>query len=114
MERSDPYKNRARQLAIAAGYADPDIKVERHGMKAWPAWCQFRQAARDEHMAREATDAGVDIASLRPQAEPYRNSPLTVIGTHEASTIQQMKNCMSVGNAVAGVNAGPIMQRRPD
>ena len=103
MERSDPYKNRARQLAIAAGYADPDIKVERPGMKAWPAWCQFRQAARDEHMAREATDAGVDIASLRPQAEPYRNSPLTVIGTHEASTIQQMKNCMSVGNAVAGV-----------
>ena len=103
MERNDPYKERARQLAIAAGYADPDVKVDRPSMKAWPAWCQFRQAARDEHMAREATAAGVEIASLRMQAAQYQNSPLTVIGTHESSTIQQMRNCMSVGNAVAGV-----------
>ena len=103
MERNDPYKERARELAMAAGYTDPDVKVERPGMKAWPAWCEFRQAARDEHMTREATAAGADIASLCPQATQYQNSPLTVIGTHEDSTIQQMRNCMSVGNAVAGV-----------
>ena len=103
MERNDRYKERARELAIVAGYADPDTKVDRPGMKAWPAWCQFRQAARDEHMAREATVAGADIASQRPQAPQYQNSPLTVIGTHEASTIQQMQNCMNVGNAIAGV-----------
>jgi tRNA-splicing ligase RtcB len=103
MERNDPYKARARELAMAAGYADPDVKVDRPGQKAWPAWCQFRQAARDEHMAREANAAGAAIASARPQAPEYRNSPLQVIGKHDAGTIAQMRNCMSVGNAVAGV-----------
>lgn len=103
MERSDPYKMRARELAVAAGYADPDIKVERLDMKAWPAWCQFRQAARGEDLAVEAAVAGAEIASLRPQPATYRNSQLTVIGGHEAVTVAQMKNCMAVGNAVAGV-----------
>ncbi|MGO4682005.1 RtcB family protein [Hyphomicrobium sp. 2TAF46] len=103
MERSDPYKARARELAMAAGYADPDVKVERPGMKAWPAWCQFRQAARDEHMAHEADAAGAEIAALKPQDAAYHDSPLTVIGEHDAATVVQMRNCMSVGNAVAGV-----------
>ena len=48
MERKDPYKQRARELAIAAGYADPDIKVDRPGMKPWPVWCSFREAAEQE------------------------------------------------------------------
>lgn len=104
MERSDPYKERARVLAVAAGYADPDAKVDRPGQKPWPAWCQFRQAARDEHMAREALAAGADIAAqMRPQEPRYRNSPLNIIGAHEEATITQMRNCMKVGNAVAGV-----------
>ncbi len=103
MERSDRYKERARQLAIAAGYADPDVKVDRPDMKAWPAWCQFRQAARDEHLAVEAAVAGDEIAEQRPQSAAYQNSPLTVIGEHEAVTVAQMKNCMAVGNTVAGV-----------
>ena len=104
MERSDPYKERARELAKAAGYADPDVKIDRPGLKPWPAWCQYRQAARDEHMAREAHAAGAEIAAnLRPQDAQYRNSPLNVIGAHDVATVSQMKNCMSVGNAVAGV-----------
>ncbi len=104
MERSDPYKNRARELAIAAGHPDPDAKVDRGpGIKPWPAWCQFRQAARDEHLAIEATEAAKSIANLRPQQPQYQNSPIKVIGSHDDATVQQMKNCMSVGNAVAGV-----------
>lgn len=104
MERSDPYKERARELAIAAGYADPDAKIDRPGQKPWPAWCLFRQAARDEHMAHETAAAGADIAAnMRPQDAKYQNSPLKVIGAHDQATVAQMRNCMSVGNAVAGV-----------
>lgn len=37
MERSDPYKTRTREFAIA-GYADPDIKVDRGlDLRPWPA-----------------------------------------------------------------------------
>lgn len=104
MERSDPYKDRARELAVAAGHADPDAKVDRGpGVKPWPAWCAFRQAARDEHLARETAAAAAGIASQRPQAPEYQNWPLLIIGAHDPATVQQMRNCMSVGNAVAGV-----------
>lgn len=104
MERSDPYKMRARELAIAAGHSDPDVKVDRGpDLKPWPAWCAFRQAARDEHLAAEAAEAAKNIASLRPQEQRFQNSPLKIIGQHDDATIAQMRNCMSVGNAVAGV-----------
>lgn len=104
MERADPYKQRARELAIAAGYADPDAKVDRGpNIKPWPAWCSFRQAARDEHAAQQAQDMAKEIANLRPQEERYQNAPLKVIGDHNDATIQQMQNCMSFGNVVAGV-----------
>ncbi len=95
--KSDPYEVRARELAIATGI-DPDSRVgEGRGM---PAWCTFRQAARDEHNIREAEALKVEIA---PQPEKYRNAPLKVLGTHDEATIAQMRNCMSVGNVVAGV-----------
>jgi tRNA-splicing ligase RtcB len=99
MRRSDPYEERARVLAAAAGH-DPDARLERPGMKSWPAWCAFRQAARDAHMAREA---GAVAGTLQPQKAEYANSPLTVLGQHDEATILQMRNCMAVGNAVAGV-----------
>ncbi|SFV29629.1 RtcB family protein [Hyphomicrobium facile] len=103
-ERADPYKARARELAIAAGYADPDVKVDRGPeLKPWPAWCGFRQAARDEQLAREAADAAKSIANLRPQDDKYRDAPMKIIGTHHEATVTQMQNCMSVGNVVAGV-----------
>jgi tRNA-splicing ligase RtcB len=104
MDRKDPYKARARELAIAAGFTDPDIKIDRPGQKPWPAWCQFRQTAREEYMAREAKSAATDMAAnLRPQEPQYRDGPLKVIGTHDEATVTQMRNCMSIGNAVAGV-----------
>lgn len=104
MDRKDAYKERARELAIAAGYADPDVKIDRPGLKPWPAWCQFRQAARDESMALKAKEVGLEMAAnMRPQLPQYQNCPLKVIGQHDEATVAQMRNCMGVGNAVAGV-----------
>jgi tRNA-splicing ligase RtcB len=99
--RSDPYQERARAMAIEAGL-DPDAKIDRPGQRAMPLWCTFRDAARKEDLARQAEAVAVDIA-IKPQAPQYRNSPLTIFGEHEDATIAQMRNCMSVGNAVAGV-----------
>jgi tRNA-splicing ligase RtcB (3'-phosphate/5'-hydroxy nucleic acid ligase) len=67
-----------------------------------PLWCTFRDAARQEQRVREAEALAADIA-IAPQAAQYQNSPLTVFGKHDEATIAQMRNCMSVGNAVAGV-----------
>ena len=99
--RSDPYQERARALAIEAGL-DPDAKVDRPGQRPMPLWCTFRDAARQEQRVREAEALAADIA-IAPQAAQYQNSPLTVFGKHDEATIAQMRNCMSVGNAVAGV-----------
>ncbi|CAL76696.1 conserved hypothetical protein [Bradyrhizobium sp. ORS 278] len=99
--RADPYQERARQLAIEAGL-DPDARIERPGQRSMPLWCTFRDAARKEQLAREA-EALADTVASRPQAARYQNSPLKVFGSHEDATIAQMRNCMSVGNAVAGV-----------
>lgn len=100
MRRADPYETRAREMAVAAGL-DPDARVMRpDGIKEWPAWCSFRKTAREEHVEAEAKALGSTIA---PQAPEYANAPLTILGEHEPGTIEQMKNCMQVGNVVAGV-----------
>jgi tRNA-splicing ligase RtcB (3'-phosphate/5'-hydroxy nucleic acid ligase) len=99
--RSDPYQERARALAIEAGL-DPDAKIDRPGQRPMPLWCTFRDAARKEHLARQAEAAAAEIA-IKPQGAQYRNSPLKVFGKHEDVTIAQMRNCMAVGNVVAGV-----------
>ena len=98
--RKDPYQERARALCLAAGI-DPDSRVgEGRGQ---PAWCGYRDAARKEHLARETEAAAAEIVNLRPQEAKYQNSPITVFGQHDEATIAQMRNCMAVGNAVAGV-----------
>lgn len=97
--RSDPYQTRARELALAAGL-NPDDRIERPGQRSMPVWCNFRQAARDEHIAQEAAALTPTIAPQKPE---YANSPLLVLGSHDYATITQMQNCMRVGNAVAGV-----------
>ena len=102
MRRPDPYQDRARELAIAAGL-DPDARIERPGQRSMPAWCTFRDAARAEHMAREAAAAAVEIAAVAPQPAEFQDSPLTIFGQHDAATVAQMRNCMTVGNVVAGV-----------
>src|SRR5580700_7193293 len=102
MRRSDPYQARARELASAAGL-DPDARIERPGQRSMPAWCTFRDAARAEHMAREAAATATQIVAIAPQAAEFQNSPLTIFGQHDAATVDQMRNCMAVGNVVAGV-----------
>src|SRR5579871_2009544 len=102
MRRADPYEERARALAREAGL-DPDGRIERPGQRSMPVWCTFRDAARKEHLAREAQATAQDIVALRPQEPQYRESPLKVFGRHDDATIAQMRNCMAVGNVVAGV-----------
>jgi tRNA-splicing ligase RtcB (3'-phosphate/5'-hydroxy nucleic acid ligase) len=97
MARPDPFEARARELALAAGL-DPDSRIERPGQRSMPAWCAYRDAARLEHAAAEAA-----AASPPPQAPEFRNAPLTVFGDHDEKTIAQIRDCMAVGNVVAGV-----------
>jgi tRNA-splicing ligase RtcB len=94
-----PGSERARALATAAG-VDPDSRVgEGRGQ---PAWCHYRDAARKEHMARETAAASAEIATIAPQAPQFQNSPLKIFGEHDEATVAQMRNCMAVGNVVAG------------
>jgi tRNA-splicing ligase RtcB len=98
MRRPDPFEQRARELALAAG-VDPDSRIERPGQRSMPAWCAYREAARAEHLAKEAA---LTAAALPPQAPEFQNSPLKVFGEHDEATVAQMRNCMAVGNVVAG------------
>jgi tRNA-splicing ligase RtcB (3'-phosphate/5'-hydroxy nucleic acid ligase) len=100
--RSDPYQERARELAVEAGL-DPDARVERPGLKSMPLWCTFRDAARREHLAKEAAVTAVSISAIQPQAAEFQGSPLQIFGDHDDATVSQMRNCMAVGNVVAGV-----------
>jgi tRNA-splicing ligase RtcB len=97
MRRSDVYETRARELAVLAGH-DADARVAGPGGKMMPGWCTFRDAARAEHLAAEAA-----ALELPPQAPEFQNAPLQVFGIHDEATIAQMRNCMGVGNVVAGV-----------
>src|SRR5215475_9280001 len=97
MRKPDRYETRARELALAAG-VDPDSRIERPGQRSMPAWCAYRDAARKEHVASE-----VAAVELPPQAPEFQNAPLKVFGNHDENTIAQMRDCMGVGNVVAGV-----------
>lgn len=99
-KRTDAYQERARELCQAAGI-DPDSRVgEGRGQ---PAWCLYRDAARTEHMTREAEKVAAGIANFRPQDAKYHQAALRVFGKHDDVTIAQMRNCMSVGNVVSAV-----------
>jgi tRNA-splicing ligase RtcB (3'-phosphate/5'-hydroxy nucleic acid ligase) len=99
----DKQEARCREMATAAGL-DPDSRVEKPGSsRGMPLWCTFRDAARSELNAREQAAAAAEIVNLRAQEPQYHNSPLKVFGEHDEATIAQMRNCMAVGNAVAGV-----------
>src|ERR1700733_8103222 len=102
MRRPDSYEERARELCRAAG-ADPASRIERPGMRSMPAWCAYRDAARQERLLQQAATTAAGIAATQPQKPEFQNSPLTVFGQHDEATVAQMRNCMSVGNVVAGV-----------
>jgi tRNA-splicing ligase RtcB (3'-phosphate/5'-hydroxy nucleic acid ligase) len=100
--RSDPYQARARELCVESGI-EPDSRIgEGRGM---PAWCTFRDAARQEHVAQEQADAQAELdkMTLPPQDERFQNAPLEIFGEHESNTLTQMSYCMSFGNVVGGV-----------
>lgn len=103
MGRTDPFEQRARELATQAGL-DPDSRVPKPGDskgRGMPAWCQFRDQARMEQVV-----GSIKSLEIPPQALEYQNAPLTIRGEHDATTIEQMKNCMGVGNVVGGVICG--------
>ncbi len=97
MREPDPYEARARELAAEAGL-DPEERVPHHSdrKRDMPLWVRYREAARAERLARQAAA----LAGSRPdRASP----PLRVFGRHEEATLAQMRNCLMVGNTVAGV-----------
>ena len=97
--RADPYQARARALAVEAGL-DPDAKIDRSGQRPMPTWCTFRDAARKEQVV---TETAAVAAALPPHAPQFQNSPLKVFGDRDEGILAQMRNCMCVGNVVAGV-----------
>ena len=100
---ADPFEKRARELAMATGI-DPDSRVQKPGSaRSMPAWCLHREAARADLLAQQQAKEAAIFANRRPQEPQYQNSPLTVIGTHGTETLTQMRECLSVGHAVAGV-----------
>src|SRR5262245_47764902 len=97
MDRSDPYQERAREMAREAGF-DPNGRIERPGQRSMPVWCTFRGAARKEHLAREAADAANTIAAEKPQAPQFQNRPLKVFGEHDHARSEERrvgKECRS-------------------
>jgi hypothetical protein len=64
--RSDPYEQRARALAVEAGL-DPNVKIDRPGLRPMPVWCTFRDAARQEHMMQQAGAVAAGVAAGRSQ-----------------------------------------------
>jgi tRNA-splicing ligase RtcB len=97
--KPDRYEARARELALAAG-VDPDSRIERPGQRSMPAWCAYRDAARAQQVAAETAAVAHELPPLRPE---YPDAPLKVVGEHDEGTVGQMRNCMGVGNVVAGV-----------
>lgn len=83
----EPHQERARALAIEAGL-DPDAKIDRPGQRPIPTWCTFRDAARKEHLAREA------------QARVFPHSSVQL----------QSVNSGANGGALAGASQLPAMR----
>src|SRR5262245_65546644 len=54
MGRSDPYQQRAREMAREAGL-DPDDRIERPGTRSMPAWCTIAGGGTKEQLERQAT-----------------------------------------------------------
>lgn len=95
-KKEDPIITRSRALAIADGH-DPDERVPYEDGRSQPRWCLYRDAARKDREAEALA------AAVTGQPGEYKNAPLIVLGEHHPMTLEQMKNCMSVGNVVAGV-----------
>ena len=100
MRQPDKLEIRARAMAIEAGQ-DPDARVPFKDERTQPAWCLFRDKARDERnaLAQAEADKAVEVMG---QPDDYKNAPLDILGNHDEGTLAQMATCMKVGNVVAG------------
>lgn len=95
MRQNDPMEARCRELALAAGI-DPDSRIAKAGSpRGQPAWCGFRDTVNAERQARDTAAVAATLG--------HSNAPLAVFGEHDPATIEQMRNCMATGRAVAGV-----------
>ena len=101
--RRDPLEDRARALCLASGQ-DPDARASKAGSdRGQPAWCLFRQAAKEARDSEKIAEVRAGIANERPQDQRYAAAPLKVLGSHQENTLAQMRTCMSVGNVVGAV-----------
>lgn len=101
MRRDDSFEARSRALCLAAGQ-DPDARIPNPAKpgKTMPAWTTFRDAARNAVAAERREEAVARAGTGRGGGGA---PPLTVFGTHAEPTLVQMRRCMKVGDAVAGV-----------
>lgn len=102
--RPDPLEARARVLATEAG-EDPDARIP-HASKperTAPLWTTWRDAAKAALDAESRAKTAASIATMHAQSPRYQGAQLAVFGEHEEQTLGQMRNCMAVGNTVAGV-----------
>jgi tRNA-splicing ligase RtcB (3'-phosphate/5'-hydroxy nucleic acid ligase) len=102
--KQDVDEAQAREMCVRAG-GDPDDRVpnpHRTG-KTMPGWCAYRAEARDQRVASDMAEAAAVIPRVLDQPAQYRDAPWLAMGEHDANTIAQMKNCMTVGNVVGGV-----------
>ena len=108
--RTDPYQARARELCAAAGI-EPDSRIFSgpDDTRGRPAWTDYRQTAQNEHVASEQATLAAEMATQRgdcpfpaPQPPEFADAPLHVVGEHGQTTLDQMANCMKVGQVVAG------------
>lgn len=103
IRKGDPLEAVARKLASDAGF-DPDERVGYPGKqnRTMPRWTLYREQAR-ELRAQESLAFVKARGVASGQSPIYSGAPLTILGKHEATTIEQMKNCMRFGNVVRGV-----------
>ena len=103
MRAIDPMESRARELCVVAGL-DPETRIAKPGSeRGMPAWCGFRDAARQEMVARETAALREAQRQIPEQPEAYADAPLRIFGQHDENTKEQMRNCMRVGQVVSGV-----------
>lgn len=89
---------------MLAIYAWQMVSILTNGYPAWGlSQCQSGALILIEQMLRSHRSIKEQFLNELPQDEKYKNSPIVINGDHDEATIDQMKNCMSVGNVVKGV-----------
>ncbi len=101
MRQQDKLEGRCREMAAATGL-DPEARVAYREGRTQPAWCQFREAAREERN-KSQRDEAAHLAESAQQPEQFKNAPLKIFGNHDEQTLTQMETCMKVGNTVSAV-----------